>query len=66
MYFHMLLVHAPIAMALIVAADVHQHGAPPIDHIPGLLTSSGLLGVVVGLFTAHAHVHYLSYIKDIL
>jgi hypothetical protein len=64
-FLHLFIVHAALATALVVACDVHVNGAPTLSRIPGLLTSSAVLGGLVGLLTAHAHSHYLNYIGGI-
>lgn len=64
-FLHVYLVHACIATALMVAADVHQNGIPPIRHIPRLFVSATFLGSVIGFLTAFGHIHYLTYLKDL-
>lgn len=63
---HLWLVHAPVWMALILAADVHKNGAPQLGGLPKLIASAGLLGSLMGILTAHAHGHYLAYVKDLI
>lgn len=64
---HLWLVHAPVWVAALIAMDVHQNGlALSIYGLWEKLFIAGLLGSLMGLLTAHAHGHYLSYIKDLL
>lgn len=64
-HFHLFIVHGSIWIALIIAADVHVNGAPALDRIPKLLASAAVLGSLMGLLTAHAHGHYLTYLRDL-
>lgn len=61
-FLHVYLVHACLATALMVAADVHQNGVPPIRGVGVLLSASGLLGSLVAILTSVAHVHIINYV----
>jgi hypothetical protein len=62
-YLHLLIIHASAWVSIIVAADVHKNGAPSLGGIKALLVKAGVLGLAMGLLTAHAHSHYLQYLQ---
>jgi len=67
MYLHLWLVHVPIWISVLIAMDVHQTGLP--DTWPSFgkqIVMAALLGAIMGGLTAHAHGHYLQYVKDLI
>jgi hypothetical protein len=66
-YLHLFILHASIWTALLIMIDAHENGLPwTLGSILDMLRSAAILGSVVGILTAHAHGHYLAYIKDVL
>lgn len=64
-YLHLVVVHATAWFSLAMANEVRLRGLPETGRqLLGWLGVATVLGVIMGLVTAHGHSHYLSYLKE--
>ncbi len=60
-YLHLALAHAGFWFALLVAREVWKDGVP--KHLLKPLLRWAGLACIMGVVTAHSHVHYLAFLK---
>lgn len=66
-YGHLFIVHASVWISFAVANEVRLKGLPETwGQLRGWLSMAGLLGILMGILTSHAHGHYMSYLKGLI
>jgi hypothetical protein len=58
---HMYLIHVSAWTSLIMLNEIYQNGVPKPIKALKLLARSAFVAAVLGLFSSHAHSHYLSH-----